>query len=78
MHDTVWFEIQGKPAVSIASSEFVDAAETQARALGMNEAPRVFVAHPIQDATDDEMRAKADDVVDAVIAALTRSGASAD
>ncbi len=73
MHDTVWFEIQGKPAVSIASSEFVDAADTQARALGMNEARRVFVAHPIQDATDEEMRAKADAVIDEVIGALTRS-----
>jgi len=75
LHDTVWFEIQGKPAVSIASSEFVDAAETQARALGMNAARRVFVAHPIQDATDDEMRAKADAVIDQVIDALTRNDA---
>jgi hypothetical protein len=73
LHDTVWFEIQGKPAVSIASSEFVDAAETQARALGMDAAARVFVAHPIQDATDDEMRAKADAVIDEVIRALTRA-----
>ena len=71
MHDTVWFEIQGTPAVSIASSEFMDAAETQARALGMLDAQRVFVAHPIQDANDDEMRAKADVVVDQVIAALS-------
>jgi len=70
LHDTVWFEIQGTPAVSIASSEFVDAAETQAKALGMLDAQRVFVAHPIQDATDDEMRAKADAVVEQVIAAL--------
>lgn len=74
MHDTVWFEIQGKPAVSIASSEFQDAAETQAAALGMADARRLFVPHPIQDATDDEMRAKADAVVDAVIGALTRDG----
>jgi hypothetical protein len=73
LHDTVWFEIQGKPAVSIASSEFVDAAETQARALGMNGARRVFVAHPIQDATDEEMREKADAVIDEVIDALTRN-----
>ena len=70
MHDTVWFEIQGKPAVSISSSEFWDAAETQAKALGMEGARRVFVPHPIQDATDDELRAKADGVVDQVIAAL--------
>ncbi len=68
----MYFEIQGKPAVAIASSEFVDAAETQARALGMEGARRVFVPHPIQDATDEEMQAKADGVVDAVIAALTR------
>ena len=71
MHDTVWFEIQGKPAVSIASSEFADAADTQAKALGMDDAQCVFVPHPIQDATDDEMREKADAVVDAVITALS-------
>lgn len=67
----MYFEIHGRPAVSVASSEFVDAAETQAKALGMADARRVFVAHPIQDATDDEMRAKADAVVDQVVAALT-------
>ena len=70
MHDTVWFEIQGTPAVSIASTEFVDAAQTQAEALGMNDAQRIFVEHPIQDATDEEMRAKADAIVEQVIAAL--------
>jgi len=38
----------------------------------MLDAQRVFVAHPIQDATDDEMVAKADAVVDQIIAALKR------
>ncbi len=56
--------------MSIASSEFREAAETQAKALGMDDARRVFVAHPIQDATDDEMREKADAVIDEIIAAL--------
>ena len=74
MHDTVWFEIQGLPAVTIASTEFVEAAEAQAAALGMPQAQRVFVDHPIQDATDDEMRAKADAVVEQIIAALVASG----
>lgn len=54
------------------SQEFEGAAATQAAALGMDEARCVFVAHPIQDATDEEMCAKADAAVDAVIAALTR------
>ena len=70
MHDTVWFEIQGTPAVSVASIEFEDAAETQAKALGMEHARCVFVEHPIQDATDDEMRHKADAIVEQVIRSL--------
>jgi hypothetical protein len=37
----------------------------------MEDACCVFVPHPIQDATDDEMRDKADGVVEAVIEALT-------
>jgi hypothetical protein len=71
MHDTVWFEIQGLPAVSIASSEFREAAEAQRNALGMKSARYVLVDHPIQDATDDEMRAKARAALDAVIEALS-------
>ena len=70
MHDTVWFEIQGTPAVSVASIEFEDAAATQAKALGMESARCVFVEHPIQDATDDEMRQKADAIAEEVIRSL--------
>ena len=67
----MWFEIQGLPAVSIASSEFAEAAQVQRTALGMDDARYVLVDHPIQDATDDEMRAKARAVLDSVVAALT-------
>ncbi|MBI1338897.1 hypothetical protein GC169_01630 [bacterium] len=72
MHDIVWFEVQGLPSVAIASSAFDDAAITQRNALGMRSAPYVLVDHPIQDATDEEMRARAHAVLDPVIAALTR------
>ena len=58
------------PGVFVASSEFVDAAAAQAKALGFD-AARVFVAHPIQDRTDDEMRALADVALDEIVAALT-------
>ena len=70
MHDTTGFDIQGRPAVFVASSEFKDAAQVQAAALGLPEVRRIFVPHPIQDATDDEMRAKADAIVGAIIEAL--------
>ena len=70
MHDTTWFEIQQIPAVFIASTEFIDAAAVQAAALGLPDVRRIFVPHPIQDATDAEMEARADAIVDEVIAAL--------
>lgn len=70
MHDTTWLEINGIPSVFIASSEFEEAAAAQAETLGLPEVQRLFVPHPIQDANDDEMREKADAIVDDVIAAL--------
>ncbi len=70
MHDSVWFEINSRPTVFIASSEFTDAAQAQADALGLPDVRRIFVPHPIQDATDDEMRAKADAIVEQIIGAL--------
>jgi hypothetical protein len=70
VHDIADLERRGLPAVFVASSEFVDAASTQAAALGFD-AARVFVPHPIQDRTDDEMVAIADAAVDEVLAAIT-------
>lgn len=70
MHDTVYFEIHGRPSVFLASTEFVDAAEAQSVALGLPEVRRVFVPHPIQDALDGEMHAKAEVAFEAVVAAL--------
>ena len=63
----------GLPGVFVASSEFEQAADAQARALGLHPAV-VFVPHPIQDRTDDEMRVLADAAVDEVWASLTGDG----
>jgi hypothetical protein len=71
VHDIADLERRGLPGVFLASTEFIDAAETQAVALGFP-AARVFVPHPIQDRTDDEMRALADAAVDDVLAAIIR------
>ena len=74
MHDSVNLEAAGIPTVFVASDQFVDAAEVQAAALGMPSVRRVFVAHPIQDRTDDEMQALAQRVVDSVLEAVTAQG----
>ena len=73
MHDLVDYEAQGIPTVMVASSEFVSAAELQSDALGMPDIAEqaVYVPHPIQDATDDEMRAKARAAFDAIVGAVT-------
>ena len=74
MHDLVDYEARGIPTVMVASSEFTGAAERQSAALGMPDVASraVYVPHPIQDATDDEMRGKARAALDAILDAVTR------
>ena len=72
MHDIVDLETRGVPAMFIASDVFVQATESQASALGFSSVQRVFVPHPIQDRTDDEMRALVDSAYDSIIAAITK------
>jgi hypothetical protein len=69
VHDITDLEGLGVPGVFVASAEFVAAAAAQARALGFEPA-RVFVPHPIQDRTDDELRALADAAVDDLLRRL--------
>jgi hypothetical protein len=70
VHDIADLESRGIPGVFVASREFVVAASTQSEALGFP-AASVFVDHPIQDRTDEEMRDIADAAVPAIIAAIT-------
>lgn len=73
MHDITTFETAeagGLPGVFVASAAFRDAAAAQSRALGFAPAA-VYVPHPIQDRTDDELRALADGALDELLRALT-------
>ena len=56
----------------VASTEFIPAAIAQSKALGFEPAA-VFVPHPIQDRTDDEIRALADGALDEILQALVAS-----
>ena len=55
----------------VASSEFVGAAEHQSKSLGYSAMARVFTPHPIQDRTDDEMRAYADEAFEQIVSQVT-------
>jgi hypothetical protein len=72
VHDTVNLEAAGVVMVFVASTEFIDAADAQSRSLGADPA-RVFVPHPIQDRTDEELRALADDALTALLEAITET-----
>ena len=69
MHDISDLDRRGIPGVFAASTPFVDAAQTQAEALGFD-ARRVFVPHPVQDRTDEEMADLADAAVESLVEAL--------
>ena len=70
MHDIADLERRGVVGLFLCSSVFVDAARHQGEALGFP-APFVTVPHPVQDRTDDELRAMAERVYPDVVAALT-------
>ena len=57
------------PGLYIATTEFEDGGAAQARALGADPAA-LFLPHPIQDRTDEEMRALAETAVDRIVAGL--------
>ncbi len=70
MHDTTNLEAEGRPAVFIASTEFIEAAHAQAQALGFDPAA-VYIPHPIQDRSDAELHALADAALEEIIGKLT-------
>ena len=69
MHDIKGLEQLGIVAVGVATTEFKVAAAAQSQALGYDPAV-VFVQHPIQDRTHEEIRALADSAVEQILASL--------
>jgi hypothetical protein len=70
LRDVLEFETLDTPAVLVASEAFTGAAEDQSANLGQPAIRRVFVAHPVQNRTDDELRAAARAALDEVLARL--------
>jgi alkanesulfonate monooxygenase SsuD/methylene tetrahydromethanopterin reductase-like flavin-dependent oxidoreductase (luciferase family) len=65
-------EARGIPTVGVATTEFIDGAAAQAKALGTDPA-LVFIPHPVQDRTDDELRQLADEHFEAIVTLLVAS-----
>lgn len=67
------FDARGIPGVSIVTTGFTDAVASQSKALGFDPAV-LFVPHPIQNRTPDELKKIADDAVESAIGMLTSPG----
>ena len=60
---------RGVPGVSIVTAEFTDAVDVQSKALGFDPAV-VYVPHPIQNRTKEELAKLADDAIEPVLRLL--------
>jgi hypothetical protein len=67
----VRLERLGISTAAIATEPFLDEALEQARVLGMPDYRMVFIPHPVQLLTDEQLNAHADRAFDQVAARLT-------
>jgi hypothetical protein len=72
LHDGSNLDLSGVPALIVATTAFTQAADVQSKALGY-EPTMVWVPHPIQDRTDDELRSLADKHCDEIVGKLVAS-----
>ena len=66
------FDSRGIPGVSVVTTGFTDAVETQSNALGFDPAI-LYVPHPIQNRTADELNQIADEAAEKALRMLTAS-----
>ena len=66
------FDSRGIPGLSVVTTGFTDAVEVQSKALGFNPAV-IFVPHPIQNRTAEELKKIADDAIEPALRMLTAS-----
>jgi hypothetical protein len=63
----------GIPAVAVATTEFMTPARAQASALGRPGFEAIFVPHPIQDQSPEQIAARADATAEEIVRRLTGS-----
>jgi len=66
---------RGIPGVSVVTTEFTEAVDVQSKALGFDPAI-VYVPHPIQNRTPEELARIADDAIAPLLELLTRDSAN--
>ena len=65
-------DARGRPGISVVTAEFRNALEAQSKALGFEPAV-LFVPHPIQNRTPDELKRIADEAIEPALKMLVAS-----
>ena len=72
MHDGSVLEERGVPSIAICTEVFYSAGKVQARVLGYSDSEPLTVEHPIQSLTREQIRSRADGIVDKIVDRLTK------
>lgn len=75
VHDMVELERKGVATVTLCTVGFLNAAAKQASMLGIPNLPVVGIPFPFASLPPEQARSRGRDVLDAVVAALTRNDA---
>ena len=70
MHDAISAEQLGIPAASVITDRFIPTARAMAQFVGLADYPVLVVAHPISNNTDNQLRIKAEQIVQQAVAIL--------
>jgi hypothetical protein len=70
VHDAISAEKLGIPAVGVITERFLPTARVMADFAGLPDYPVACIAHPISNNTEEEIRAKAEEIVNQAVAIL--------
>jgi len=71
VHDGIHVDKAGIPSVTICTDSFIQTSEAMARMWGVPEYPTIFTEHPIAGLSKKQLRARAEEIIDKVVAILT-------
>jgi hypothetical protein len=71
VHDGIHIEQAGIPAVTICTDIFAETARAMANMWGAPDYPVIFTPHPISHLTREQLRARAEAMLDQIVTILT-------
>ncbi|MGQ4808865.1 hypothetical protein NKDENANG_02258 [Candidatus Entotheonellaceae bacterium PAL068K] len=69
-------EKAGTPAVAICTDIFIETSRAMASMWGAEDYPLIFTSHPIAHLTREQLRQRAEEMLDQVVAVLTGTTAA--